>query len=119
MKKIAILAVAFGTSLLAATSYTGLWSGKGGSVDAKYGTVPQTAKISLLQSGSSITGSVQLGNGKTLPISSGQVSGSQITFAIGQNLGTGSFTASGTQMQGTITSSAGKVINFVLNLQQQ
>ena len=115
MKKLAMIALVFAASLMA-DDYSGVWKGKGGIEDARYGSVPQTAQLTLVQAGSQISGTLKIGNGKILPLSSGTVSGSQITFAVG-NGGSGTLTVSGASAQGRLTSSTGQVLDIVFNKQ--
>ncbi len=110
MKKLTVIALAFAFSL-AAADYTGAYSGKGGIQSAKYGSVPLTALLTLLQDGSSVKGTLQLGNGPIHQITSGTVSGTQITFAVGTGGGTGVLTQNGAVLQGTLTSSTGAIFN--------
>ena len=111
MKKLTVIALAFAFSL-AAADYTGAYSGKGGMQSAKYGSVPQTALLTLLQDGSSVKGTLQIGNGPINQITSGTVSGTQITFAVGTGGGTGVLTQNGAVLQGTLTSSKGAIYNI-------
>jgi hypothetical protein len=111
MKKLAIVAFAFAASL-AAADYSGTYDGKGGFEDPKYGSVPSTAQMTLIQSGSSVSGTLKIGNGAIIVLSNGVVSGSQITFAAGKG-GTGSLTVNGAQLQGRLTSSTGKILDIV------
>jgi len=114
MKKLAILMLASALSL-AAADYSGIWSGKGGKEDPRYGTVPATAQMTLLQAGASLAGTVKLGNGKPLKISSGSVSGNQLTVVLtGTSIQvTGKLTQTGTQLTGKMTASNGNVYDFV------
>ena len=111
MKRIAILALVFATSL-AAADYSGVWSGTGGVESMKYGSVPQTAKLTLLQSGTTVSGTLQLGNGPVVKISSGSVSGNRITFAAG-NAFTAALTQSGAALSGKVTTSRGEIVDLV------
>jgi hypothetical protein len=115
MQKIVILALAFAASL-AAADYSGIWNGKGGIESAKYGSVPWTSQLTLLQAGSSVSGTLKMGNGKPTALTTGSVSGSQITFAIGTG-STASLTQNGTQLQGKITSSTGDIYDVVFTKQ--
>ena len=114
MKKSAIIMFVFAASLAAADS-SGIWNGKGGIEDAKYGSVPQTAQMTLLQAGSSVSGTLQIGNGKPMPISAGTVSGNQITFVV--TGGTGRLTQNGAQLSGKLTSGTGEVFDIVFSKQ--
>ena len=102
---------------LAAQNYAGIWNGQGGKEDAKYGTVPQTAQMTLLQAGSSVSGgSLKLGNFTPLTIVSGSVSGTKLSFVAqtknGQQI-TANLTASGGQLTGKMYGSNGTVFDFV------
>ena len=112
MKKLAIIALAFAASLGAA-DYSGIWDGKGGVESSKYGSVPWTSQLTLVQAGSSVSGTLKMGNDQVLPITSGTVSGSQITFVVNSGARTANLTQNGTQLQGTITSSTGEVYDVV------
>ncbi len=109
MKKLAV-ALALAASL-AAADYSGIYKGAGGFEDTKYGSVPATATLTLLQAGSSVSGTLRIGNGPLIKISSGSVSGSQITFAVSG--GSGVLTVNGANLQGRLTSSTGKVLDIV------
>jgi hypothetical protein len=100
---------------LAAADYSGIWSGKGGKEDSRYGTVPATAQMTLLQSGASLSGTVKVGNGKPTKITSGTVSGNQLSIVLTSAGGqvTGKLTQSGTQLTGKMTASNGEVYDFV------
>ncbi len=113
MKKLSIMAFLFVASLGAQTSFSGIWNGSGGIASARYGTVPQTSQMTLLQAGSSVTGTFKLGNGPLVTITSGTVTGSQINIVVGNGIGTGALTANGSQLVGTMTSATGMVVNFV------
>jgi hypothetical protein len=115
MKKLIVLLLSLAAFLAAQTSYSGIWNGKGGIESAKYGSVPQVAQLTLLQAGSSVSGTIKFGNGKPLPISNGAVSGSTITFAVGP--GTGTLTRSGVQLVGRLTSSKGEIFDVVFTQQ--
>ena len=114
MKKLVIVILAFAASLSAA-DYSGIWNGTGGKEDARYGLVPRTAQLTVVQAGNSFTGSLKIGNGKPLPIKSGTVSGTQLTFAIvtGVSQISGSLTQSGSQLSGKMTASNGQTFDFV------
>jgi hypothetical protein len=115
MKKLVVVLLSLAASL-AAADYSGTWNGKGGQESAKYGLVPQTAQMTLLQSGSSVSGTMKIGNGQIMKIASGAVSGSTITFAVGAG-GTGTLTQSGAQLQGKLTSSKGEILDMVFTKQ--
>jgi hypothetical protein len=118
MKKLVIALLALATSL-AASDVSGIWSGKGGIQDAKYGSVPTTAQLTLLQAGATVTGTFKMDNGKIMPISTGSIDGNQIVFVV--NVGTGQITARfapiANRLVGRMTSSTGKVIDFVFTKQ--
>lgn len=114
MKKLTIILLALAASLAAADS-TGTYKGVGGIESVKYGSVPQTAQLTLLQAGSTVSGTLKIGNGPILPLSSGTASGTQITFAVGS--GTGRLTLNGSQLQGKLTSSKGEVFDIVFTKQ--
>jgi hypothetical protein len=115
MKRLAMIMLAFAASL-AAADYSGIWSGTGGIESVKYGSVPQTARMTLNQAGSTVTGTLQLGNAQVVTITSGTVSGSTITFAAGTAF-TASLTQTGTQLSGKVTSSRGEVMDVVFTKQ--
>ena len=115
MKRLVVLLLSL-TAFLAAADYSGIWNGKGGIESAKYGSVPQTAQMTLLQAGSSASGTLKLGNGPLWKITSGTVSGSTITFAL-DNGSTASLTQSSSQLQGKITSSKGEILDIVFTKQ--
>jgi hypothetical protein len=114
MKKLAIMMLV-GAASLAAADFSGIWSGKGGKEDPRYGSVPATAQMTLLQAGTSLSGSLKLANGKPTKISSGSVSGNQVTVVLTSPGGqvTGRLTQTGAQLTGKMTSSNGEVYNFV------
>src|ERR1039457_3104717 len=115
MKKLVVVLLSLAASLTAA-DFSGIWNGKGGIESAKYGSVPQTAQMTLLQAGSSVSGTLKIGNGSILKIASGTVSGSTITFAVGTG-GTATLTQSGSQLQGKLTSSKGQILDIVFTKQ--
>jgi len=110
MKRMMIAMFVLAASL-AAADYSGIWNGKGGIESAKYGSVPQTAQMTLLQAGSSLSGTLKIGNGPIMTITAGSVSGNAITFAV--TGGTASLTATGSQLQGKLTSSQGQILDIV------
>ena len=114
MKKLIVVLLSLAVSL-AAADCSGIWNGKGGIESAKYGSVPQTAQMTLLQAGSSVTGTLKIGNGSIMKIASGAVSGSTVTFAVGR--GTGTLTQSGAQLSGRLTSSQGQILDIVFTKQ--
>ena len=115
MKKLAIMVLLFAASLASAQEYSGIWNGVGGKVDSHYGTVPATAQMTLIQAGTSLKGTIKLGNGKPVAITSGTVSGTQLTVVIVNSSFqmTGNLSQSGSQLTGKMTSSSGTVYNFV------
>ena len=110
MKKLVVVLLSL-AALLTAADYSGIWNGKGGIESAKYGSVPQTAQLTLLQAGSSVSGTLKIGNGPIMKIASGAVSGSTITFAVGG--GTGTLAQNGAQLKGRLTSSKGEILDIV------
>ena len=110
MKKLMVVLLSLAASL-AAADCSGIWNGKGGIESTKYGSVPQTAQMTLLQAGSSVSGTLKIGNGPIMRIASGTVSGSTITFAVGG--GSATLTQSGAQLQGRLTSSKGDILDIV------
>jgi hypothetical protein len=114
MKKLATIMLMLGATLSAA-DYSGTYTGKGGFEDAHYGLVPQTAQMTVLQAGASFKGTLKVGSGKTLPITSGTIAGSQLTFVIkspgGQITGNLSQTSNG--FSGKMTASTGQVFDVV------
>jgi hypothetical protein len=112
MKKLVVVLLSLASFLTAqSSSVSGIWNGKGGIEDPKYGSVPMTAQMTLQQAGSSLSGTLKIGNGKIMQLSSGAVSGNTITFAVGS--GTGSLTQNGAQLTGRLTSSTGKIFDVV------
>jgi len=107
MKKLTILLLLTLTPYLAAADFSGIWNGKGGKQDAKYGMVPVTVQMTLLQAGTSVTGTLKMGNGPIIQISSGSVSSNALTFVVLNGGGSGSFTWNGSNLSGTLTSSRG------------
>jgi hypothetical protein len=116
MKKTVISLLLFAASLSADCS--GIWNGKGGKEDPRYGLVPITAQMTLEQAGSSVSGTFKMGNGNVMRITSGSVSGNQVTFVISQQGGqiTGSFTQNGAQLTGKMTVSTGDTYDFAFTL---
>ena len=110
MTKVIVVLLALAASL-AAADYSGIWNGKGGIESPKYGSIPQTAQMTLLQAGSSVSGTLKFGNGPIMKITNGAVSGTTVTFAV--NGGTGTLTQSGAQLTGKLTSSQGDVLDIV------
>jgi hypothetical protein len=116
MKKLLLIALAVAASLVAQTGYSGIYNGKGIQQSARYpGGVPYTLQITLIQAGESLTGTLKVGNSRPVPIISGTVSGSSLTFATGgKTQSTGQLSASGTQLTGRVTSSTGAVYEVAL-----
>jgi hypothetical protein len=114
MKKLAISALLFAASLSAA-DYSGIWNGKGGKQDVRYGTVPMTAQMTLLQAGSNFSGTLSLGGGAAMPFTSGTVSGSQLVFSIvnGKAQLNGTLSGSASQLTGKVTDSVGNTFTLV------
>jgi hypothetical protein len=114
MKKLAIMMLTLAASL-AAQDYSGIWNGNGGKQDPKYGLVPRTAQMTILQAGTSFTGTVKIGSSAPMNITSGTVNGTQLTFVIVNNGAqiTGSLAQNGAQLSGTMTGSNGAVFDFV------
>ena len=110
MKKSLILMLALAGSLAADAS--GIWNGKGTLPDPKYGHIPVTAQLTILQAGTSLKGTFKAGNGKPVPIT-GTVSGTQVTFAVASGAVTANLQQNGTQLTGTMTSNAGMVATMV------
>ena len=71
--------------------------------------------MTVVQAGSSFTGTLKIGSGKPMQIKSGAVSGTQLTFSIVTGAGqlTGSLTQTGTQLTGKMTASNGQTFDFV------
>ncbi len=114
MKKLAMMMFILAASL-AAQDYSGIWNGKGGKEDQRYGLVPRTAQMTLLQSGTSFTGTLKIGTGKPMQITSGTVSGTGLTFVITSGSGqiTGNLSPNGAQLSGKMTASTGDTFDFV------
>jgi hypothetical protein len=113
MKKLIVLLLILAPCLAAAANLSGVWNGKGGKEDPKYGMVPVTVQMTLLQAGSSVTGTIKMGNGPIVKISSGSVSGDSVKFAVGNGSGSGSFTLNGSNLSGRLTSSRGDIFDVV------
>ncbi|MGB6946985.1 MAG: hypothetical protein WBE37_31600 [Bryobacteraceae bacterium] len=116
MKKLSLMILLFSASLVA-QDFSGIWNGKGGIESTKYGVVPQTAQMTLLQAGSTLQGTFKLGNSKPIAISSGSVSGTQLNLIVGQGLASGTLTQNGGELTGKMTSSSGQVMDFVFTKQ--
>jgi hypothetical protein len=121
MKKLVVVLLSLASFLTAqSSSVSGIWNGKGGVEDPKYGSVPMTAQMTLQQAGSSVSGTLKIGNGKIMQITSGAVSGNTITFAVGNGsttVGSASLTQSGAQLAGKLTSSTGSIFDVVFTQQ--
>jgi len=116
MKKLIVLLLILAPCLAAAADLSGVWTGKGGKEDPKYGSVPVKVQMTLLQAGSSVTGTVKMGNGPIMKIPSGSVSGSSVKFAVTSgtgSTGSGSFTLNGSDLSGRFTSSRGDIFDVV------
>jgi hypothetical protein len=113
MKKLIVLLLILTPYLAAAADLSGVWAGKGGKEDPKYGSVPVKVQMTLLQAGSSVTGTIKMGNGPIIKIPSGSVSGNSINFAVGDGTGSGSFTLKGSSLSGRLTSSRGEIFDVV------
>jgi hypothetical protein len=118
MKKLAIMMFALAASL-AAADYSGIYNGKGLAQSTRYpGGVPYKVQVTLLQAGTSLTGTFKVGNGKPVPIVSGTVSGTSITFATGNKAQTtAQLTAAGNELTGKMTSSTGAVYQIAIKKQ--
>lgn len=117
--KLAIMILTL-TASLAAQDFSGIWNGKGGKEDPKYGTVPQTAQMTVLQAGTSFHGTLRLGaRGALMQITNGTVSSGRMTFTIvnGKSQITGNLAASGSQLSGKMTASNGSAFDFVFTKQ--
>src|SRR5579864_6027161 len=80
MKRLAVMMLAFASSL-AAADYSGIWNGKGTVQSARYpGGVPYTVQMTILQAGNSFNGTLKVGNNTPLQVSNGSVSGTGLSF---------------------------------------
>ena len=116
MKKLIVLLLILTPCLATAADLSGIWNGKGGKEDPKYGSVPVTVQMTLLQAGSSVTGTIKMGNGPIIKIPSGTVSGNTVKFAVRNGTsgtGSGSFTLNGSKLSGRLTSSRGDIFDIV------
>ena len=113
MKKLIVVLLLTLTPYLVAADLSGVWNGKGGKEDAKYGKVPVTVQMTLLQAGSAVSGTIKMGNGPIVKIPSGNVSGNSVKFAVGDGSGSGSFTWNGSNLSGRLTSSRGDIYDVV------
>ena len=100
---------------LSAADFSGTWNGRGGQQSQKYGLVPHTAQMTIVQSGSTFTGSLKVDNGKVMKIGSGSVSGTNVIFVLSNAASqiTANLAQSGAQLVGKMTSSAGVTYSFV------
>jgi len=114
MKKLIVLLLTL-TPYLAASDLSGIWNGKGGKEDPKYGLVPSTVQMTLLQAGSSVSGTIKVGNGPLIKIPSGSVSGESVKLVVGNaTAGSGTFTWNGSNsLSGRLTSSRGDIFDLV------
>ena len=114
MKKLAMMMLMLAASL-AAQDYSGIWNGTGGKEDVRYGLVPRTAQMTVLQAGTSFKGSLKIGSSDPMQITSGTISGNQLTFVVanGTSQITGNLTASSGQLTGKMTTSSGDTFDFV------
>jgi hypothetical protein len=117
MKKLLLTMLAFAASLTAA-DYSGIYNGKAVQPSEKYaGGVPYSLQMTVLQSGQTFTGTFKIGTGKPVPIVSGSVSGSSLTFSMVANSkmqSTAQLSASGDLLTGRITMSTGAVLTVAL-----
>ena len=116
MKRLVIIILAFAASRSAA-DYSGIWNGKGIEQSARYAEgVPHTVQATFVQAGSSLKGTIKLGNGAPMAIKVGTVSGSAMSFSAttAGEMVTGQFSASGAQLTGRLTLSDGQVISVAL-----
>jgi hypothetical protein len=119
MKKLAMMMFAFSASL-AAQDLSGIWNGLGGKEDAKYGKVPATAQMTVLQAGTSFHGTLKLNTGKVFQITNGTITGGRLTFAMtvnGHQI-TANLLLTGAQLSGKMTSSTGAIFDFVFTKKQ-
>lgn len=115
MKKLAIVTLLW-TASLAAADYSGIWNGKGAVQSARYpGGIPYTVQMTLLQAGTSLKGTLKVGNNTPFPISSGTVSGTALTFSArtGPTQVTAQLSVTGAQLTGRMTLSDGTVYSVV------
>jgi hypothetical protein len=119
MKKILLSTVLLVASALSAADATGLWVGKGGKADPKYGVIPTTFKIGLTQAGSKITGFIIRDKHEAVNFTSGSISGNDIMISYREdtNIVTGHLTVDGVQVSGRLTSTSGEVYNFAATKQ--
>lgn len=119
MKKLIIGLLVLAASL-SAGDLSGIWNGKGGEESAKYGLVPMTAQMTLLQARANVTGTFKIGNGAPWKITNAIISGNTLTFAVSNPnvIGTGTLTLNSSgQLVGKLTSSAGKVFDLAFTHQ--
>lgn len=117
MKKIAILWLGLAIVALAKSDLSGIWDGKGGRQTEKYGSIAATAQLTLLQAGDSVKGTLKIGNGTVMTITSGVVSGSAIRFNVGTEkegiLGSVELTRDGSTLRGQVSMYDGRVFDMV------
>jgi len=117
MKKTLLTMLAFAASLMA-QDYSGTYNGKAMQQSEKYaGGVPYALQMTVLQAGQTFTGTFKIGTSKPVPIVSGTVSGSSLTFAmVGNNKmqSTAQLSATGNELTGRITMSTGAVYTVAL-----
>jgi len=117
MIKSLIIAFALAATLSAA-DFSGAWSGKGGSPDPKYGLVPVTAQMTLVEATvtGTLTGTMKIANGKPFKIS-GVLSGGTLVFAMGTGESFSLTPGGSTQLSGKYTSSTGQVVQLLFTKQ--
>ncbi len=119
MKRLAVMMLAFASSL-AAADYSGIWNGKGTVQSARYpGGVPYTVQMTILQAGNSFNGTLKVGNNTPLQVSNGSVSGTGLSFraSLASFQVTGQLSANAGQLSGQMTLSDGTV--FTVGFTQQ
>ena len=119
MKKLATLALLLAGGLSAA-DFSGIWNGNGSVQDSKYGSLPTTMQMTLLQAGNSLTGTLKVNNAKPAKITSGTVNASNATIVMVSPQGhqsTSQLTINGNQITGRVTTSTGKVYTVLLKKQ--
>jgi hypothetical protein len=110
VKKIALLTL-LAAGVLSAANYSGTWNGKGMVQDTKYGGLPHSAQLTLIQSGSSLQGTLKVDNGQPMRINVGSVSDGKISFGVHMQATqiTGQLSDNNGQLTGRLTSSSGQV----------
>jgi len=117
MKKLATLVLLLAGGLSAATDFSGIWNGSGSTPDPKYGSVPVNMQMTLLQAGTSLSGTVKVNNANPMKITSGSVSGSNASIVIvsnGNQQTTIQLTLNDPNLTGRVTTSTGKVYTIAL-----